>query len=72
MFNNVLPSTVNLVKPHSFTVDLPKDHKEANLDFVDLITAEMICGSTSPSNVTAHQHRIDEIVASIKLKYNLT
>ncbi len=71
MFSNALPSAVTLVKPHSFTVDLPKEHKEANLEFVELITAEMMCGVTSPSNIEQHQHRIDEIVASINLKYSL-
>ncbi len=71
MFNNALPSVINKSKPHAFVVNLPKEHKEANLEFVDLITAEMMCGATNPSNIEQHQHRIDEIVASLKLKYNL-
>lgn len=71
MFNNVLPSVVNTVKPHSFTVDLPEDAVEARNEFLDIITSEMSKKRTNPCSSADHQHRIDEIVKDLKIKYNI-
>ena len=71
MFNNALPSVINKVKPHSFTVDLPENEVEARNEFLDLITAELSKNPSSLCSTADHQLKIDEIVSYLKIKYNL-
>ncbi len=71
MFNNVLPSVINKSKPHTFIVDLPEDAVEARNEFLDIITSEMSKKQTNPRSSVDHQHRIDEIVKELRIKYNI-
>lgn len=71
MFSNVLPSVISKSKPHAFTVDLPEDAIEARNEFLDIITSEMSNKRTNPCSSADHQHRIDEIVKELKIKYNI-